>query len=90
MDWDQLGIHLKVPDDVRTKIDRENHTEARKLSKLLSHWLRNDKSPSWEKIVKALERIGDHGNIITSIKSQYMCTHNVKAPPPLPPPEVCF
>ena len=72
MDWYQLGVQLNVPEHILTQIDLENPgNESRKLTKLLQYWKRNNEA-SWEKIVKALQRIGGHKNIIAEIKSKYM------------------
>ena len=72
MDWKQLGIQLKVPTHILTNIDRENPgNESRKLSAVLQYWVDNE-TASWEKIVEALQRIGGHANIITSVQSKYI------------------
>ena len=71
VDWYQLGIQLEVPIHVLTEIDRENPgDERRKLTKVLDYWIKNAKpAASWETIVKALQRITGHGNVIANIQS---------------------
>ena len=71
VDWHQLGIQLEVPIHVLTEIDRENPgDERRKLTKVLDYWIKNAKpAASWKMIVKALQRITGHGNVITNIQS---------------------
>ena len=72
VDWNQLGIQLNVPRHILKNIDRENPgNESRKLSEVLQYWIDNEPEPSWEKIIQALQRIGRHKNIITSIQSKY-------------------
>ena len=72
VDWYQLGIQLNVPSHILTNIKRENTgNESRKLSEVLQYWLKNEPAASWKKIIQALQRIGGHGNIITSIQSKY-------------------
>ena len=72
VDWNQLGIQLNIPRHILRNIDRENPgNESRKLSEVLQYWIDNEPEPSWEKIIQALQRIGGHKNIITSIQSKY-------------------
>jgi hypothetical protein len=74
VDWNQLGIQLNVPRHILRNIDRENPgNESRKLSEVLQYWIDNEPAASWEKILQAVQRIGGHKNIITSIKLKY-CT----------------
>ena len=74
VDWKQLGIQLNVPRHILRNIDRENPgNESRKLSEVLQYWIDNaELAASWETILVALQRIGGHKNIITSIQSKYM------------------
>ena len=74
VDWNQLGIQLDIPRFILRNIDRENPgNESWKLSDVLQYWIDNEPAASWEKIIQALQRIGGHKNIITSIQSKY-CT----------------
>ena len=80
VDWNELGIQLGVPKHTLRNIDRDNPTEARKLSEVVQYWLSNSE-PSWEMIITALERIGGHGDIIKSINSNYHISSPSKAIP---------
>ena len=71
VDWHDLGIQLDVPPHILKNIGKENPTEARKLSEVLQYWLNNGEA-HWKEIVKALKRIGNHGNIIRTIESEYL------------------
>lgn len=71
VDWHDLGIQLDVPPHILKNIGKENPTEARKLSEVLQYWLNNGEA-HWKQIVKALKRIGNHGNIIRTIESEYL------------------
>ena len=74
VDWNQLGIQLNVPRHILRNIDRENPgNESRKLSEVLQYWIDNAESGEalWETIIIALQKIGDHKHIITSIQSKY-------------------
>ena len=70
VDWHQLGTQLPVPREKLNKIDEECHDTPRKLNETLAYWLKNDK-PSWEKVIEALERIGDHRNLVIELRSKY-------------------
>ena len=73
VDWYQLGVQLDVPVHILNNIDRENFGEPRKLSKVLQYWIDNAKPvASWNTIVRALQRIDGHKNIIAIIQSKYM------------------
>ena len=73
VDWYQLGVQLNVSVHILNNIDRENFGEPRKLSKVLQYWIDNAKPvASWKTIVRALERIDGHKNILLSF-SQSIC-----------------
>ena len=70
VDWHDLGVQLEVPTHILRTIDRENPTEARKLSEVLQYWLNNGDA-NWKEIIEALRRIDNHGNVIKTIESKY-------------------
>ena len=70
VDYDALGIQLDVPYATRKSIGSDYATADRRLSEVIQYWINNGKQ-SWEEIIKALERIGGHQNIIDKIKSKY-------------------
>ena len=73
VDWYQLGIQLEVPIHILKRIKRQNiRDELAMLTEMLEYWKDNKEDSSWEKIVKALQRIGGHRSIITKIRSKYM------------------
>ena len=71
VDWYDLGIQLNAPADQLETIERENPTESRRMAKVLQYWLDNE-TASWEKVIDALERIGGHGNTVTTLRSKYV------------------
>ena len=74
VDWNQLGIQLNVPRHILRNIERENPgNEPRKLSEVLQYWIDNAEPGEalWETIIMALQKIGGHKHIITSIQSKY-------------------
>ena len=71
VDWYELGIQLNVPADQLGTIERENPTESRKMAKVLQYWLNNE-TATWAKVINALERIGGYGNIVATLRSNYV------------------
>ena len=71
VDWHALGIELDVPPHTLRSIERDNVTQDRRLSEVIQFWMNNGK-PSWQEIIKALKRIGGHGNIVTTIETEYI------------------
>ena len=71
VDWYEVGIQLNVPAHQLKTIKRENSTESMRMAEILQYWLDNE-TATWEKIIDALERIGDYGNIVASLRSKYI------------------
>ena len=71
VNWHELGIQLEVPLDRLDKIDEDHQSSERKLSEVLRYWLLNDRSPSWDKICEALQRIGGFGRLVQELRMKY-------------------
>ena len=71
VNWHELGIQLQVPLFILEKIDEDYRLSERKLSEVLGYWLRNDRSPSWDKICEALQRIGGFGRLVRELRMKY-------------------
>ena len=71
VNWHELGIQLEVPLDRLDKIDEDHQSSERKLSEVLRYWLLNDRSPSWDKICEALQRIGGFGRLVRELRMKY-------------------
>ena len=71
VEWYELGIQLDVPAHLLKAIERENPTESRRMADMLQYWLGNE-TATWQKIIEALERIGDYGNTVSSLRSKYI------------------
>lgn len=72
--WEALGRELGVPLDYRRQLRAranrdENYEEA--LEELIDYWLTNDVNHSWEKLVKALEKIMDEKETATNIRKKF-------------------
>ena len=75
--WHDIGLQLSVPTHILKQIEREKREESRRLADVLDYWLSNEESPSWEKIIVALKRVGGHADVIASIRKNY----NIPASP---------
>ncbi len=53
-DWYTLGLSLGIDKDQLNIIEKDAVGCKMCLEKTLTHWLRNDDSPTWQKIVNAL------------------------------------
>lgn len=73
VDWHELGIQLKVPNEKLREIDKEYQDVPRKLNEVLAYWLNNGEELSWESVLKALERIGGHTNLVSDLRMRH-CT----------------
>ena len=73
VNWYQLGTQLDVPQEELERIEEERGV-SRRLNMMLHYWLKNAETPSWEKIIKALERMKRHGNLIIELRSTYCST----------------
>ena len=71
VEWYELGIQLDVPAHQLKAIRRENPTESMRMAEVLQYWLDNE-TATWQKIIEALERIGDYGNTVSSLRSKYI------------------
>lgn len=73
VNWHKLSIQLEVPFDRLDKIDEDYQSSGseRKLSEVLRYWLLNDRSPSWDKICEALQRIGGFGRLVQELRMKY-------------------
>ena len=71
VNWHELGVQLQIPLYKLEKIDEDYRLSERKLSEVLGYWLRNDRSPSWDKICEALQRIGGFGRLVRELRMKY-------------------
>ena len=55
--WFLLGLQLGVPPDILKLIEADQYDSHRRLAEVLYYWLYNHDAPSWEMLVKGLERM---------------------------------
>ena len=72
VDWYSLGIQLGIDKAKLDEIDQQFTQKQidRKRSDMLGYWLSNEKNPTWEMIIKALERLGNYSGVTRTIKSK--------------------
>lgn len=68
VDWHKLGTQLNVPPSVLSRIDKEYKDISRKLNEMLQFWLANAEEPSWNVILCAVQRVGDHKNLCLELE----------------------
>ena len=69
----RLGIYLDIKPHVLKTIEKDcpQNTKKQKIE-VINYWLRNGKKCSWETIAKALEQMGDYGELVTQIRKKYL------------------
>ena len=73
--WFELGIHLNVPPNTLKTIKKESDGQVERLASMFQYCFDNQEM-SWEKIIEALEKMNQHGNIISTIKAKYITPGN--------------
>ena len=55
-----LGLELSVPGHKRIEIKQQNSTQANQIRAVVKYWLSVDPTPSWRRLVQALECGEEH------------------------------
>ena len=74
VDWHSLGIQLDIEKSKLDEIDDQFSLKQidRKRADMFGYWLDNEEYPTWEMIVKALEKMGGCNRAIRTIRSEYL------------------
>ena len=68
--WRSLGIWLFIPDSKLDEIERLYSDDSKRFQALIQHWLDLDPSPSWRRVITALDNIlGEGPEIVDRIRS---------------------
>ena len=69
--WKSLGIWLSIPEFKRDKIQRLYSDDSKRCQALIQYWLDLDPSPSWRRVITALDSIplGEGPEIADRIRS---------------------
>ena len=60
MKFNGLVDWLRIPDHQRDKIRRQHSTQANQTRAIIDYWLSVDPTPSWRRVVEALECSEEH------------------------------
>ena len=60
MNLSWLQVWLYVPDRKRVEIDQQHSTQADQMRATVEYWLSVDPTPSWRRLVWALEKSEEH------------------------------
>ena len=72
--WIELGIHLNIPVPTIKKIECDTIRLERRQAKLFQYWVKHETNPTWQKVVDALETIGE-----VQLASKLTEKHKLKA-----------
>ena len=72
-----LGIHLGIETHKLEKIE-ENHPRDvdRQMTEVIKHWQRNNTDCSWEALANAVEKMGEHENLVKRLRDRHLDTLN--------------
>ena len=71
--WIELGKHLNIPLPVMKKIECDTVRLERRQAKLFQYWVKNETEPTWQKVVDALEAIGEV-ELASKLTKKYITT----------------
>ena len=64
-----LGMHLGLKEEELKKIEKNHSTIERRKSEIIYHWKRNFKPCSWKALADAVEKMGDHANLVEKLRA---------------------
>ena len=67
--WRSLGIYLSIPRSKLDEIQRLYSDDSKRCQALIRHWLDLDPSPSWRRVITALDSIPLGEEIVDRIRS---------------------
>ena len=71
--WFELGMRLNIPMPAMKEMEHDTVRLERRMPKLFQYWLKNETNPTWQKIVDALEGIGQ-GELASKLTHKYITT----------------
>ena len=74
-DWKKLGLQLKVDSVKMSRLDRSGMDSKHCRKEVVQEWLNEDKSPSWEKLCRALKLMGETESV-SMIKARYFSSQS--------------
>ena len=66
-----LGVHLGVPAEKLKEFERDYPRDiARQRTETVSYWRDNCDNATWDGLAEAVEKLGDHGNLVTKLRER--------------------
>ena len=59
--WNNLGLQLAIPRSKRLEIASQYSSGSQQCQALIQYWLGLDPSPTWRRVITALDDIGSEG-----------------------------
>ena len=70
-EWYQLGIELEVDTPTLKTIEANHKSDLyRCKTEAVDWWLLNAAHPSWATLAKAVEKLGGHANLVTTLRQR--------------------
>lgn len=64
-----LGIHLSIQPETIKEIEKNYERDVdRQRAEVITYWLDNCENCSWEVLAKAVEKLGEYGNVVTKLR----------------------
>ena len=71
-DWYSLGIHLDIQTSVILKPIEEHYKDpVRCKTEVIEFWLDNEPEPTWNKLARAVEDMGGHGEVVETLRANH-------------------
>ena len=68
-----IGIHLQISEEILKKIEKDHVETDRRFIEVLSHWLKNSDTVTWDAVIAALESpFVDHKNLAKTLREKYI------------------
>ena len=75
VEWDTLGTYLGLSQSEIKEIESNYQNTGRRRIVMLDTWLKREESPSWEKIITALENMSET-SLASKLRKKYQQQHN--------------
>ena len=68
VEWDTLGTYLGLSQGEIREIERDHQNTGRRRIVMFDKWSRQEKNPSWEKIIATLKDMGEN-NLASKLRA---------------------
>lgn len=68
-----IGLELQISEEILKKIENDHAETDRRFTEVLSHWLNNGDTITWDTVIAALESpLVGHKTLATTLKEKYI------------------